>query len=110
MAGGRRPSSGALKDLSFRLIILLGVVSLCGSLVSNGARSATGTYLDLLGAGAAVVGLVAGLGEFVGYALRFATGVYVDQSRHYWTMALIGYGLLIAIPLLALVENWEAAC
>lgn len=109
MAGSRRLSSGALRDLSFRLIILLGVVSLCGSLVSNGARSVTGPYLDLLGAGAAVVGLVAGLGEFVGYALRFATGVYVDQSRHYWTMALIGYGLLAAIPLLALVGRWEAA-
>lgn len=109
MTGGRSPSSGALKAISFRLILLLGAVSLCGSLVSNGARSVTSPYLDLLGASAAVVGLVAGLGEFVGYALRFATGVYVDQSRHYWTMALIGYGLLIAIPLLALVGSWEAA-
>ena len=101
--------SQGVRDLSVHLILLLGVVSLCGSLVSNGARSVTGPYLLLLGGSAAVVGLVAGFGEFVGYALRFATGVYVDQSRHYWKVAMAGYGLLVAIPLLAFAGSWEVA-
>jgi predicted MFS family arabinose efflux permease len=102
-------SSGRIRDLSVHLILLLGVISLCGSLVSNGARSVTGPYILLLGGSAAIVGLVSGIGEFIGYALRFATGVYVDQTRHYWTMAMIGYGLLITIPLLAFAGRWEVA-
>ena len=74
------PSPGSRQevyDLSVRLILLLGVASLLGSLVSNGARSVTGPYILLLGGSAAVVGLVAGFGEFIGYALRFATGTYI---------------------------------
>ncbi len=98
-----------LRDLSIRLILLLGIVSLCGSLISNGARSVTGPYILLLGGSAAVVGLVAGFGEFIGYALRSATGAYVDQSRRYWNVAMGGYGLLAVIPLLAFVHQWEAA-
>ncbi|MGB4756929.1 MAG: MFS transporter, partial [Candidatus Methanoculleus thermohydrogenotrophicum] len=102
-------NSQGVRELSVRLILLLGVVSLFGSLVSNGARSVIGPYILLLGGSAAVVGLIAGLGEFVGYALRFVTGVYVDQSRQYWKMAMAGYGLLVAIPLLAFAGRWEVA-
>ncbi|MBA7473476.1 hypothetical protein ES707_08816 [subsurface metagenome] len=98
-----------VRALSIRLILLLGAASLLGSLVSNGARSVTGPYILLLGGSAAVVGLVAGSGEFIGYALRFATGAYVDQSHRYWNVAVAGYGLLAAIPLLAVASRWEAA-
>ncbi len=98
-----------VRDLSIRLILLLGVASLLGSLVSNGARSVTGPYILLLGGSAAVVGLVAGSGEFIGYALRSATGAYVGQSHRYWKVAMTGYGLLAAIPLLAFAVRWEAA-
>lgn len=98
-----------VRDLSIRLILLLGVASLLGSLVSNGARSVTGPYILLLGGSAAIVGLVAGSGEFIGYALRSATGAYVDQSHRYWKVAMAGYGLLAAIPLLAVVGRWETA-
>lgn len=98
-----------VRDLSIRLILLLGAASLLGSLVSNGARSVTGPYILLLGGSAAAVGLVAGSGEFIGYALRSATGAYVGQSRRYWKVAMIGYGLLAAIPLLAVVGRWETA-
>ncbi len=96
-------------DLSIRLILLLGTASLLGSLVSNGARSVTGPYILLLGGSAAAVGLVAGFGEFIGYALRTATGTYVDRNRRYWKAAMAGYGLLAAIPLLAVVGRWETA-
>ncbi len=98
-----------VRDLSIRLILLLGVASLLGSLVSNGARSVTGPYILLLGGSAAVVGLVAGSGEFIGYALRSATGAYVGQSHRYWKVAMTGYGLLAAIPLLAIAVRWETA-
>jgi len=98
-----------VRDLSMRLILLLGVASLLGSLVSNGARSVTGPYILLLGGSAAIVGLVAGSGEFIGYALRSATGAYVGQSHRYWKVAMTGYGLLAAIPLLAIAGRWETA-
>jgi hypothetical protein len=98
-----------VRDLSIRLILLLGMASLLGSLVSNGARSVTGPYILLLGGSAAVVGLVAGSGEFIGYALRSATGAYVNQNHRYWNVAMAGYGLLAAIPLLAVVGRWETA-
>lgn len=96
-------------DLSIRLILLLGTASLLGSLVSNGARSVTGPYILLLGGSAAAVGLVAGFGEFIGYALRAATGTCVDRNHRYWKVAMAGYGLLAAIPLLAVVGRWETA-
>jgi hypothetical protein len=98
-----------VRDLSIRLILLLGTASLLGSLVSNGARSVTGPYILLLGGSAAVVGLVAGSGEFIGYALRSATGAYVGQSHRYWKVAMTGYGLLAAIPFLAIAGRWETA-
>ncbi|MCM2465262.1 MFS transporter [Methanoculleus oceani] len=98
-----------VRDLSVRLILLLGAASLLGSLVSNGARSVTGPYLLLLGGSAAVVGLVAGSGELIGYALRSATGAYVGRSHRYWKVAMTGYGLLAAIPLLAVAGRWETA-
>ncbi|MDD2788170.1 MFS transporter [Methanoculleus sp.] len=98
-----------VRDLSIRLILLLGMVSLLGSLISNGARSVTGPYILLLGGSAAVVGLVAGFGEFIGYALRSVSGVYIDRNHRYWVVAMAGYGLLAAIPLLAFTGRWEAA-
>ncbi|KAF5090193.1 MFS transporter [Methanoculleus horonobensis] len=98
-----------LRDLSLRLILLLGAASLFGSLVSNGARSVTGPYLLLLGGSAAIIGLVAGAGEFIGYALRSATGIYVGRNHRYWKAATAGYSLLAAIPFLAVAGRWENA-
>jgi hypothetical protein len=109
MPGSPPDDPEEVRDLSVRLILLLGVVSLLGSLVSNGARSVTGPYILLLGGSAAIVGLVAGFGEFIGYALRTATGTYIDRNHSYWKVAMAGYGLLAAIPLLAVVGRWESA-
>ncbi|QYZ79583.1 MFS transporter [Methanofollis formosanus] len=109
MQEDRPPSSAARRQNAFRLILILGVVSLLGDIVSNGARSVTGPYLLTLGGSAAIVGLVAGIGEFTGYGLRVLTGLYADQTRHYWRTVYIGYGLLIAIPFLAVAATWEAA-
>jgi len=97
------------KKTAFQFIILFGVVSLFGDMTYEGARSITGPYLALLGASAAVVGLVAGFGEFMGYALRLASGYLADRTERYWLITIIGYALLLSIPLLAFVGYWELA-
>ncbi len=97
------------KKKAFHVILLLGVVSLFGDITYEGARSVAGPYLALLGASAAAVGFVAGIGEFVGYALRLVAGYFADRTRAYWPLTMIGYGLLIAVPLLAFAGSWHIA-
>jgi MFS family permease len=55
-----------------------------------------------------VIGFVAGFGELVGYALRSVSGYFVDKTHRYWPFAFAGYALnQLAIPVLALVTNWQ---
>jgi len=97
------------KKRAFQFIILLGIVSLFGDITYEGARSVTGPYLAVLGASAGIVGLVAGLGEFIGYFLRLASGYLADRTHRYWPITIIGYGLLVSIPLLAFAGYWQVA-
>jgi MFS family permease len=97
------------KRIAYQFIIIMGVVSLFGDITYEGARSVAGPFLYTLGANAAVVGLVAGLGEFLGYALRLLSGYWADKSGRYWVFVFIGYGLILAIPLLALAGIWQVA-
>jgi MFS family permease len=90
-------------------IILLGIVSLFGDVTYEGARAVTGPYLYQLGASAGVVGLVSGFGEFAGYSLRLASGYVADRTRAYWLLTFVGYGLILAIPLLAFAGHWQLA-
>ncbi|MCX2726299.1 MFS transporter [Thermomicrobium sp. 4228-Ro] len=99
----------ALRQRAYRLIVLLGMVSLLGDVTYEGVRGVTGPYLALLGASATAVGLVAGLGEFVGYALRTVAGYVADRLRSYWLLTFVGYAAIGALPLLALVHRWELA-
>lgn len=94
---------------AYQFIIMMGMVSLCGDITYEGARSVTGPFLYSLGANAAAVGLIAGLGEFLGYALRLLSGYLVDRTGRYWIFTFIGYGLIVAIPLLALAGVWQVA-
>lgn len=94
---------------AFKFIFLLGIVSLFGDITYEGARSITGPFLSTLGASGAVVGLIAGFGEFIGYGLRLISGYISDKTKGYWTMVFIGYGLILSIPLLSLVNCWEIA-
>jgi len=87
----------------------MGVVSLFGDITYEGARSITGPYMAMLGATAGIVGMVAGIGEFSGYALRLLSGYFADRTRAYWPLTILGYGLILAIPLMALANNWQAA-
>jgi MFS family permease len=93
----------------YLIILLFGIVSLFGDVIYEGARSVTGPYLFALGGSALVVGIVAGLGEFLGYALRIVSGYLADTTHRYWTLTFLGYGMLIAVPLLALAGSWEMA-
>jgi MFS family permease len=97
------------RRLAYQFIIMLGVVSLFGDITYEGARSVTGPFLYTLGASAAMVGLVAGLGEFLGYALRLLSGPWADRTGRYWVFAFIGYGLILAVPMLALAGVWQVA-
>ena len=97
------------KTGALRFIVLMGVVSLFGDIVYEGARGLTGPYLALLGASASVVGLVGGLGEFIGYALRLFSGFMADRTKAYWLFTFIGYGLLVSIPLLSFAQSWQIA-
>jgi MFS family permease len=82
--------------------MLLGIVSLFGDIVYEGSRGLVPDYLAFLGASALVVGLVGGAGDLVGYGIRLISGVIVDVTRAYWFFIFLGYGLIVAIPLLGL--------
>jgi MFS family permease len=107
--GRNPPSVNRNHDLAFRLILLLGLVSLSGDMISNGARSITGPYLSVLGASALIIGIVSGFSEFIGHGMRVITGRIADRTHQYWGISILGYGLLLAVPLLALTSQWEVA-
>jgi MFS family permease len=90
-------------------IILLGIVSLFGDATYEGARAVTGPYLLQLGASYGVISSVAGIGEFIGYSLRLASGYVADRTQAYWLLTFAGYGLILAIPLLAFTGSWQLA-
>jgi MFS family permease len=91
-------------------VILLGVISFCADITSDGARSIIGPYLGLLGASSSIVGFVAGLSELVSYGLRVVSGYIIDLTGRHWTLAVIGYGItLLAVPLMGLAGHWEYA-
>lgn len=91
------------------LIVMFGLISLFSDLTYQAGRSLNGPFLGVLGADAALVGLIAGLAEFLGYALRLATGTLVDRSKAYWGFTLAGYGMVAAVPLMALAGTWQVA-
>jgi len=89
------------------VIILFGVISLLGDAVYEGARSANSQYFNLLNVSATQVGIVFGIGEFIGYALRLIAGIFSDKTRRYWLFMFLGYGMLIAVPLMGFTMNWN---
>lgn len=97
------------KKLALTFILLFGLVSALGDVTYEGARSVYGPYLGLLGASAVTIGFVSGLGEFLGYFLRLVSGYLIDRTKKYWFITIFGYGMLVAVPLLALAGRWEIA-
>jgi MFS family permease len=97
------------KNLAFQFIVLLGIVSLFGDITYEGARSVIGPYLAILGANSVIVGFIAGLGEFLGYGLRLISGYISDRTKAYWPLTILGYVLLLSIPLLGNTSYWQIA-
>jgi hypothetical protein len=94
---------------AYIVIFLFGIVAMFGDVIYEGARSVTGPYLYILGGSALKVGFVAGIGEFSGYAMRLFSGFIADSTMHYWALVFLGYGMLIAVPILAFAGSWEIA-
>ncbi|MEM2933360.1 MAG: MFS transporter [Methanocellales archaeon] len=90
-------------------ILLLGIVSLMGDVVYEGSRGLVPDYFNFLGATAFIIGLSGGIGDFLGYALRLVSGFLADTTRAYWFFIFLGYGLIIAIPLLGFIYSLELA-
>lgn len=98
-----------LTKRAYQFIILFGVISLLGDIIYEGARSVNAQYLQQLGANAFWIGVVAGFSEFIGYAMRLVAGYISDKKKAYWSFTIIGYGLLITVPILALTDVWQLA-
>jgi MFS family permease len=107
--GGNMPEATQDSKRALKLIVFFGLVSLFGDIVYEGARSVNGPYLNTLAVNAATVGLIAGLGEFLGYALRLASGYFADKTKAYWVFTFVGYGLIVAVPMLSLTGVWQVA-
>lgn len=104
-----RPSRAAARRVPaagpspLRFVVGMGVVSLLGDVVYEGARSVTGPFLASLGASAALVGILSGAGEGVAFVFRLGAGVLADRTRRYWTITIAGYALTaVSVPLLGL--------
>lgn len=97
------------KKKAFQLIMLFGLVSLFGDIVYEGARSVNGPYLKILGANAVMVGMIAGIGEFLGYTIRLLSGYISDKTKNYWLFTILGYALIITVPMLAFTDLWTTA-
>jgi MFS family permease len=104
----RNPAT--LKQMAFRFVVAIGIVSLFADMTYEGARGITGPFLYSLGASATIVGFIAGFGELAGYAMRSVFGYFADKTHKYWSFIIAGYAInLLAVPALALAGNWPMA-
>ena len=99
-----------LRRKAYVAIMLMGVVSMLGDIVYESGRGIAPDYLYFLGASAFLVGLTSGIGELVGYGMRLISGPLADRSHAYWLFIFLGYGLILAIPLMGLTNSiWLVA-
>lgn len=94
---------------AFYVIIAFGIISLLGDIIYEGARGVNGQFLRLLGAGAVAVGFIAGAGELAGYVVRLFSGYFSDRFKSPWFFTILGYAMLVSIPLLSKADLWYAA-
>jgi MFS family permease len=92
------------KRRAYSIILSFGIASLLGDIIYEGSRGTIPEYMKFLGASAAVVGTVMGLGELMSYFSRLLGGYLADKTKSYWLLVFLGYGLIIAIPLIPLSE------
>jgi MFS family permease len=94
-----------LRKKAYIAIMLMGIVSMLGDIVYESGRGIAPDYLYFLGASAFLVGLTSGIGELVGYGARLLSGPLADRSHMYWLFIFLGYGLIIAIPMMGLTNS-----
>src|SRR5437016_10427140 len=95
---------------AFRFVLMMGMVNLFADMTYEGGASINGPFLGSLGASAAAISIIAGVGEFLGYSLRSAAGYISDKTGKYSLVTFVGYSVnLLAVPALALAENWQVA-
>jgi MFS family permease len=95
---------------AFKLVVMLGFISLFTDMTGDGYYSVVGPYLGSLGATASIVAIIVGVGGLIAYTPRLASGWYCDQTGRYWHMIMAGLMVnLLAAPLLALAGHWELA-
>lgn len=98
------------RSLALWFVISIGICSFFADFTYEGSRGIIGPYLATLQASGATVSIVTGLGELLGYMLRLFSGRMADATRHYWTIAIIGYVVqMSSVPALALTHSWPAA-
>jgi MFS family permease len=95
------------KKKAYTAILAMGVISMLGDIVYESGRGIAPDYLRFLGASAFLVGAVSGFGEFIGYGARLVSGSLSDKSRRYWLFIFLGYGLILAIPLIGFTFSIE---
>jgi len=83
----------------------MGIVSMLGDIVYESGRGIAPDYLYFLGASALLVGLTSGVGELVGYGMRLVSGPLADRSHAYWLFIFLGYGLILAIPMMGFTNS-----
>ena len=99
-----------LRRKAYVAIMLMGIVSMLGDIVYESGRGIAPDYLYFLGASAFLVGLTSGIGELVGYGMRLVSGPLADRSHAYWLFIFLGYGLILAIPMMGLTNSiWLVA-
>ncbi len=94
-----------LRRKAYLAIMLMGVVSMLGDIVYESGRGLAPDYLYFLGASALLVGLTSGVGELIGYGMRLVSGPLADRSHAYWVFIFLGYGLILAIPMMGLTNS-----
>jgi MFS family permease len=95
------------KRTAYVAILTLGIVSILGDMVYESGRGVAPAYLLFLGASALLVGTVSGAGEFIGYGARLISGSLSDKRRAYWFFIFVGYGLILAVPLIGFTLSIE---
>ena len=95
------------KRTAYVAILTLGLVSMLGDIVYESGRGIAPDYLMFLGASAFMVGIISGAGEFLGYGARLISGALSDKSKAYWVFIFVGYGLILAIPLIGFTFSLE---
>lgn len=93
-------------ERAIKFVLLMGIVSLLGDVVYEGARGVIGAYLATFGVTAFMLGIVIGFGELLSYGLRIFAGYMVDKTRKYWAFTFFGYAMILSIPLIAFFNSY----